>query len=117
MPLAVRALKAGALDFIEKPFPGSVLIDAVLADLQSIDNALAPAAEAREISQRTALLTAREREVMNALIEGRQNNEIAGTLGISSRTVEIHRARVMEKMGARSLAALVRMAVTAGWEV
>ena len=117
VPLAVRAVKAGALDFIEKPFPGSVLIDAVLAGLQSIDDALAPSAEAREISQRIALLTVREREVMNALIEGRQNIEIAETLGINSRTVEIHRARVMEKMHARSLAALVRLAVAAGWEV
>jgi two-component system, LuxR family, response regulator FixJ len=117
VPLAVHALKAGAVDFIEKPFPGSVLIDAVLSALQSIDEAPTAMAEVGEFAQRIASLTAREREVMDSMIEGKQNKEIAYQLGISSRTVEVYRAHVMKKMQVRSLAALVRMAVVAGGEV
>ncbi len=80
VPLAVRALKAGAVDFIEKPFPGSALVDAVLSALQSIDEASAPASAAGEFAQRIASLTAREREVMNAMVEGQHNKEIAKRL-------------------------------------
>lgn len=112
--LAVRAMKAGAVDFIEKPF-------AVEAILASISTALAHIAEpgkarrlAAEVAAKLASLTPREHEVLEGLIAGLPNKSIAYDLGISPRTVEIHRARVMEKTGARSLSGLVRMCITAG---
>jgi two-component system, LuxR family, response regulator FixJ len=114
VPLAVRAMRAGALDFIEKPFAAATILD-------SAKNALARLAEPREQSALTAIATARlealsprEREVMEGLLAGLPNKTIAYDLGISPRTVEIHRARVMEKMGARSLSELVRMGLAAG---
>jgi len=113
VPLAVRAMKSGARDFIEKPFNDEALLDA-------IRHALALAAEQRsvqarqaEIATRLALLTPREHEVMEMVADGRSNKEIANTLGVSAKTVEAHRARVMEKMEARSLAELVRMVLAA----
>jgi two-component system, LuxR family, response regulator FixJ len=112
--LAVQALKAGARDFIEKPFPGGVLIDAVLSALQTVDRMHLRDADVAGIEGRIASLTAREREVMDQLVAGNQNKIIAYNLGMSPRTVEVHRARVMEKMQARSLSALVRMVVAAG---
>ena len=112
--LAVQALKAGASDFIEKPFPGDVLIDAVLSALQTAQETREQATDRAEIDSRIALLTPREREVFAELVAGNQNKVIAYNLGMSPRTVEVHRARVMEKMGARNLSALVRMAVAAG---
>jgi two-component system response regulator FixJ len=114
--LAVQALKAGASDFIEKPFPGEALMDAVLSALQAIDQTRETAADIADINGRIALLTPREREVLEQLVAGNQNKMIAYNLGMSPRTVEVHRARVMDKMQARSLSALVRMAVTAGVE-
>jgi two-component system response regulator FixJ len=114
VPIAVRAMKAGAFEFIEKPFSEETL-------LSCIDRALARAAHAsfketeiQEILRRIETLTPREREVMDGMISGQPNKVIAYDLNISPRTIEIHRARVMEKMQARSLSALVRMAVTAG---
>ena len=114
VPVAVSAMKAGAVDFIEKPFEEEAL-------LRSIDRAvkLSQAARHREAEradtlERVAQLTAREREVMERLAEGKQNKVIAIELGISPRTVEIHRARVMEKMAARSVSDLVRAVLTAG---
>jgi two-component system, LuxR family, response regulator FixJ len=112
--IAVQALKAGASDFIEKPFPGEVLIDAVLSALQAAEETREQAADRADIDERIRLLTPREREVFEQLVAGNQNKVIAYNLGMSPRTVEVHRARVMEKMRARSLSALVRMAVTAG---
>jgi two-component system, LuxR family, response regulator FixJ len=112
--VAVQALKAGASDFIEKPFPGAALIDAVLSALRTIDQTREQAAHIAEINRRVASLTAREREVLEQLVAGNQNKVIAYNLGMSPRTVEVHRARVMEKMHARSLSALVRMAVNVG---
>ena len=114
VPLAVQALKAGASDFIEKPFPGDVLIDAVLSALQRIDQAREQDADIAEINTKIATLTPREHEVFEQLVAGNQNKMIAYNLGMSPRTVEVHRARVMDKMQARSLPALVRMAVAAG---
>ena len=116
VPLAVRALKAGAADFIEKPFPASVVIDAVLAALESGDSPTA-AAEAERVFAQFQCLTARERDVMDGLVGGKQNNEIAECLGIEPGAVEVHRAHIMEKMNARSLSSLVRMAITAGLKV
>jgi two-component system response regulator FixJ len=116
VPLAARALRTGAVDFIEKPFPGSILIDAVLAALQSMGDD--PGYGEEECAhERFGLLSLPEREVMAALIEGKPNKEIAESLGISQSTVEVHRIRLMEKMNARSLSALVRMAIAAGLKV
>jgi two-component system response regulator FixJ len=111
VPMAVRAMKLGARDFIEKPFDPDVLV-------AGIRDALMAPPEQRsgdaQISRRVGALTPREREVLEQLVIGRPNKAIARTLGISPRTVEIHRARVMEKMQADSLAQLVRMAFVAG---
>lgn len=114
IPMAVRALKAGASDFIEKPFTDEVILDAVR-------RAFAKATRDRQQSQDVAetrtyhdTLTDRERDVFQAMIAGHPNKVIAHLLSISQRTVEIHRARVMEKMHARSLSSLVRMALEAG---
>jgi two-component system response regulator FixJ len=112
--LAVQALKAGAADFIEKPFPGDVLLDAVLSALKVIDRTQQQDTDIAEINGRIASLTSREREVMGQLVAGNQNKVIAYNLGMSPRTVEVHRARVMAKMQARSLSTLVRMAVSVG---
>ncbi len=113
VPLAVRAMKAGASDFVEKPFSQETITSAVSAALKrpAADNAGARAAKA--CLQR---LTQREQEVMKLLINGLSNKEVAIDLGISPRTVEIHRARVMEKTGTRSLPELVRLGITAGLE-
>ena len=117
VPLAVSALKAGAVDFIEKPFAGSILIDAVLAALLSWSDAPAADAETQRARQQLKLLTAREHEVLGALVAGKSNKDIAECLGISPRTVEVHRARVMEKLNVRSLSGLVRVAIVAGCKV
>lgn len=113
VPLAVRAMKAGAIDFIEKPFAADAIAE-------SVRNALATAAELRErdtaasaAAARLATLSAREHEVLQGLIDGLPNKSIAHDLGISPRTIEIHRARVMDKMGARSLSELVRLGLAA----
>lgn len=108
--LAVRAMKAGARDFIEKPFSDGVILEAVA------DALAAPAAGGRDsaAAARIATLTPREREVLEGLVAGLPNKSIAYDLGISPRTVEIHRAHVMEKLAARSLSELVRLALAAG---
>ena len=118
VPLAVRAMKAGAVDFVEKPFDDEAIIETVrraleIARDQARQSHAAPG-PSPEIVQRLALLTPREREVLDGLVAGRANKVIAFDLDISPRTVEIHRARVMEKMQARSLSQLVRMALEAG---
>ena len=112
--MAVRAMKAGAVDFIEKPFNDEAL-------LSSLRNALAFGQKQREqqsqrsaIAARLAELTPREHEVMDMVTDGRSNREIAAALGDSAKTVEAHRARVMDKMRADSLADLVRMALIVG---
>ena len=106
--LALQALEAGAVDFIEKPFPAHLIVDAVLAALQAIEQPQRET-ETAKIAERFASLTPSEREVMQALIAGTTNREIAGKLRMTESAVELHRARVMEKMHARSLSALVRM--------
>ena len=114
VPIAVEALKAGAADFLEKPFDDAHLLAAVTSALAASRRAGEEAAAVAEIATRLASLTPREREVLDRLVAGQPNKTIAYDLGSSPRTVEVHRARVMEKMGARSLPELVRMAITAG---
>lgn len=105
VPLAVRAMKAGAIDFLEKPFEADALLSSVRRAL-----AASPAGVRSEDSaERLALLTDRERQVLELIVEGRANKVIAHELSISPRTVELHRARVMDKMQARNLADLVRL--------
>jgi two-component system, LuxR family, response regulator FixJ len=115
VPMAVRAMKLGAADFIEKPFDPQLLVARVRDTLRAAGPAEAGAAALRaEIARRLELLTPREREVLEQLVAGRSNKAIGLELDISPRTVEIHRARVMEKMAVDSLAALVRLALAAG---
>jgi len=113
VPMAIQAMKAGVSDFIEKPFADDAILSA-------IDHALARRLaeagaddERREILTRMASLSQREREVMEALVEGKANKVIAYELGISARTVEVYRAHVMSKMKVRSLSELVRLALMA----
>lgn len=114
VPIAVRAMKAGASDFIEKPFSDDLLLDCVRRARQHAAEASREDAAAEETRRRLETLTPRERQVLEGMVTGQPNKLIAFDLGISPRTVEIHRARVMEKMQARSLSALVRMALAAG---
>jgi len=109
--LAVRAMKAGAVDFVEKPFEEEALVAAICrAANLGIEATEAAAAETAR-AERVALLTPREREVLDALVAGKPNKVIAYELAISPRTVEIHRSHVMEKMQARTLSDLVRIAL------
>ncbi len=108
VPMAVKAMKAGAIDFIQKPFRDQELIDRVHAALDQ-DSDERQESGARATTQKGVdLLTTRELEVMGLVVDGRANKEIAFDLGLSPRTVEIHRARVMSKMSAESLPDLVR---------
>jgi two-component system, LuxR family, response regulator FixJ len=113
VPIAVEALKAGATDFLEKPFDDEQLVAAVRTALAANQRALEESAAVAGIVARLASLTPREHEVLDRLVTGQPNKTIAYDLGSSPRTVEVHRARVMEKMGARSLPELVRMAIAA----
>lgn len=109
--LAVQAMKAGVVDFLEKPFEDSALLGAVRAALQQGEHGLARQKGRADIAQRLAQLTARERDVFDAVAAGNSNKEAALKLGISPRTVEIYRANVMTKMHANTLSDLVRMAL------
>lgn len=109
VPMAVRAMKAGAIDFIEKPFNDEVLLDAIRRAIAHGEQQRSHHSEHLQIQQRLQHLTPREYEVMEMVTEGRSNKEIANALGVSAKTIEAHRARVMEKMQAGSLAELVRM--------
>jgi len=112
--MAVRAVKAGALDFIEKPFSDQLLLDRVRQALE-IDLEVREVRRRREDAlRRLATLTAREREVLNLVVAGKQNKEIASELGVSPKTVEVHRAHVMSKMCVDSLAELIRITLLAG---
>ena len=109
--MAVQALKEGAADFIEKPFDDSIFLKSVRDAVGRAERAFAERHRRAETESRVAALTPREREVMALVVQGLANKAAAQELGISVRTVEIHRARVMDKMGAESLSALVRMAL------
>ncbi len=112
--MAVRAMKAGAVDFIEKPFHDEDLLASIRVALDFDQEQRRLQAQRAELAARLAQLTPREHEVMELVTEGRSNRDIAAALGVSAKTVEAHRARVMEKMRASSLAELVRMALVAG---
>jgi FixJ family two-component response regulator len=114
VPMSVRAIKAGAVDFLEKPFRNDLLLDRVEEAVQVDVEQRAQQARKRSIALAYETLTPREREVMGAVVQGRSNKQIAAALLLSHRTVEIHRARVMEKMGASSLPDLVAMAMVCG---
>jgi len=110
VPLAVRAMRAGAVDFLQKPFASEALLSAVERALARRNES----ADRAEAARRLERLTGREREVMQLIVAGCANKEVALRLGISPRTAENHRARIMEKTAAASLAELVRLAMAAG---
>jgi two-component system response regulator FixJ len=112
--MAVTAMKRGAVEFLEKPIEPQTLIDHVDKALKRREFELCQREKAEEVQARFGILTPRERDVLKHLLVGRPNKIIARELGLSPRTVEIHRARVMEKTGAGSLPRLVRMALAAG---
>ena len=112
VPMAVEAMQKGAVDFIQKPFRDQELLDQITEALKTDQERRSARDQQTEVSNRLEKLTKREREVMDLVVTGKPNKVIAYELGVSQRTVEIHRARVMEKMEARSLADLVRMHLT-----
>ncbi len=113
VPMAVRAMKAGALDFVEKPFDGEAMLASVGRALEIGRQTRDRAVEAKAAQDLVEQLTPRERNVLEKLVAGRSNKVAAYELGISPRTIEIHRARIMDKMNARSLSDLVRVALAA----
>jgi len=114
VPLAVRAMKAGAVDLIEKPYDDELLLASVRRALAQAQGAREQAVAVEAAKTRIATLSVRERQVLELLVAGQPNKIIAFELDISPRTVEIHRAHVMEKMEAKSLSDLVRAAIAAG---
>lgn len=112
--IAVRAMKGGAVDFLEKPFEKALLISAIEAAFDRIETADGVSARASAAEVILGALTAREREVLDGLVQGLPNKTIAYDLGISSRTVEVHRANLMTKLEARSLSDALRIAFAAG---
>ena len=109
--MAVRAVQAGAFDFIEKPFNDQDLLDRIQRAISFDSEQRARDSLRARLSALLASLTPREREVLNLVVEGMSNKAVANTLGLSAKTVEVHRAKVMEKMHARSVADLVKMAM------
>ena len=109
IPAAVRSMKAGAIDFIEKPADEGYLIAAIEQAALFLSDQPAPYLPPDEVARRLSLLTGREREVLDHLVMGKINKQIAQELGISQRTVEVHRSRIRDKLEARGLADLVRL--------
>ncbi len=114
VPLAVEAMKIGAIDFLEKPFDDEVLLASVRSALNQLDRDTSVRPNAATSRSRLAALSNRERDVLEGLVTGHANKQIAYDLGISPRTIEIYRANLMTKMQAASLSDLVRMALIAG---
>ena len=111
--IAVRAMKAGAVEFIEKPFEKAVLLDAIGIAFERLDDTGKRAARASDAAVMISALTGREQDVLKGLAEGLPNKTIAYDLGISPRTVEVHRANLMTKLGVRSLSDALRIAFAA----
>jgi len=109
VPMTVRAMKGGAQDFLEKPFEDQELLDAIQRALARSRAARAEDAERTDIEGRLATLTPRERQVLELVVTGLLNKQIAGELGAAEKTIKVHRGRVMKKMQADSVAELVRM--------
>lgn len=114
VPMAVRALKAGAFDFVEKPFNDQLLLDSVQRAIETDRRQHENEEQLAEWRERLESLTPREREVLSLVVDGAPNKVISATLGVSLKTVEAHRARVMDKLQAPSLSHLVRMSVALG---
>jgi two-component system response regulator FixJ len=114
VPLAVEAMKAGVIDFIEKPFSDDVLIAAIQTAFERLNDHPEPDAARQAAQARLEQLTPRERDVLAGVVEGKANKVIAYDLEISPRTVEIYRANLMLKTGARNVAELMRVALAAG---
>jgi RNA polymerase sigma factor (sigma-70 family) len=109
VPMAVNAMKNGALDFLEKPFDDEILLRLVDRAMREAERRFSAQHEQRELQELYETLSRREREVMQLVVTGNSNRKIAETLGISPKTVEVHRSRVMSKMRAESLAQLVQI--------
>jgi two-component system, LuxR family, response regulator DctR len=109
VPMAVQALKAGAFDFVEKPFSDNELVDRIESALAASAASQAKRVHGAQLRERIASLTPREREVMDAVAAGRLNKVIADDLGVSMRTIEVHRSRVFEKMGVRGAVELATL--------
>ncbi len=114
VPTAVRALKNGALDFLQKPFADCAFLDAVQRAVEARDGQTLREAERTLTSERYATLTPREQEVLSEMLTGQPNKVIAHRLGVSPRTVEVHRARILQKMGVPNLSRLIRTAIETG---
>ncbi len=112
VPMGVQAMKHGAVDFLQKPFDSRALLDIVRNAVESSRAQAGQAFECQGLEARFLSLSEREREVYGLLVQGLMNKQIGAKLGIVEKTVKVHRARVMDKMGAHSLAELVRMAET-----
>ena len=106
VPVAVQTLKAGAFDFVEKPFNDNQIVDLVQKAMTTFEIETQKADEKKDLDRRLAALSAREAEVMRLMLQGNLNKQIGDILGIAMRTVEVHRSRVMAKMGARNIAEL-----------
>ena len=117
IPMSVRAIKAGAVDFLTKPVVSEALFHAIRAGFEQDAAARSADLETAEIRQRFETLTPRECEVLAGLVAGRLNKQIAGDLGIVEQTVKFHRARIMERMQARTVAELMHIAARLGVEV
>jgi FixJ family two-component response regulator len=114
VPIAVSAMREGAIDFLEKPFENEDLVARVRNALEQHRSQRRGSVEREDVLRRLATLTARERAVLDLVVTGQTNKEIARTLGASFRTIEIHRRHVMEKMGVSTLADLVRLKLLEG---
>ncbi|KXF78155.1 two-component system response regulator [Paramesorhizobium deserti] len=109
VPVAVQTLKAGAFDFVEKPFNDNLLVDLVLKAVAAHETRHALIGHRQDLQRRLQTLSKRETQVMHLMLQGNLNKQIAHELGISIRTVEVHRSRVLEKMGARNTTELAGM--------
>lgn len=116
IPVAVRAMKLGAVDFIEKPFSEEALLACFASAASVLKSREAAGRQRRHARERIGLLTSREIEVLTGLLGGQTNKQIAAQLGISLRTVEMHRGNMMERLGVASLADALRLALDAGLE-